>query len=122
MKTDEIRSIIQEYHAGPLSKLMSAAERGNLKLMRAAIDEGASVHARPKNCVKGWTFRLNSCSMETWYSCGLRFSTSPSFIMRAASPTLVGDPERDGTTGRQNAATSGCSTCWLNAAESRHSA
>jgi ankyrin repeat protein len=46
MTTDEIRSILQEYNKGPLSKLMSAAERGNVKLMRTAIDDGASVHER----------------------------------------------------------------------------
>lgn len=40
---EERLKVITEYQASPLSRLISAAERGNLKTAKAAVEEGASV-------------------------------------------------------------------------------
>jgi len=39
----ERRKVIAKYQANPLSRLISASERGNLKAAKAAVEEGASV-------------------------------------------------------------------------------
>jgi ankyrin repeat protein len=43
MNRDELRKVIEEFDSRPISRLIAAAERGDVKAIRAALDEGASV-------------------------------------------------------------------------------
>lgn len=42
---DEMRKAMDDYLASPLRRLLSAAEKGDIKAMKVALDEGASVVA-----------------------------------------------------------------------------